>query len=104
MKPARLILLLVAIIAGGLAAFLVTRGGPAPEQVITTEVIEEAKTQVLVASLPIGVGERLAPTKLQWQDWPEGAVRPEYVTIAAMPDATTDLTGKSCNKYRSGNQ
>ena len=93
MKPARLILLLVAIIAGGLAAFLVTRGGPAPEQVVTTEVIEEAKTQVLVASLPIGVGERLAPTKLQWQDWPEGAVRPEYVTIAAMPDATTDLTG-----------
>ncbi|WP_108396028.1 Flp pilus assembly protein CpaB [Devosia submarina] len=94
MKPARLILLLVAIVAGGLAAFLVTRGGGStPEQIVTTEVIEEAKTQVLVASLPIGVGERLSQTNLQWQDWPEGAVRPEYVTIAAMPEATTDLTG-----------
>jgi pilus assembly protein CpaB len=94
MKPARLILLLVAIVAGGLAAFLVTRGGGStPEQIVTTEVIEEAKTQVLVASLPIGVGERLSQTNLQWQDWPEGAVRPEYVTIAAMPEAATDLTG-----------
>lgn len=93
MKPARLILLLVAIVAGGLAAFLVTRGGSAPEQIITTEVVEETKAQVLVASLPIGVGERLSPTNLQWQDWPQGAVRPEYVTIAAMPNAATDLTG-----------
>ncbi len=93
MKPARLILLLVAIIAGGLAAFLVTRGGSAPEQIVTTEVVEEAKTQILVASLPIGIGERLSATNLQWQDWPEGAVRPEYVTIAAMPEAATDLTG-----------
>jgi pilus assembly protein CpaB len=93
MKPARMILLLVAIIAGGLAAFLVTRGGSSPEQIVTTELIEEAKTQILVASLPIGIGERLSATNLQWQDWPEGAVRPEYVTIAAMPEATTDLTG-----------
>lgn len=93
MKPARLILLLVAIVAGGLAAFLVTRGGSAPEQIVTTEVIEEAKTQVLVASLPIGTGERLSATNLQWQDWPEGALRPEYVTIAAMPEATADLSG-----------
>jgi pilus assembly protein CpaB len=93
MKPARLMLLLVAIVAGGLAAFLVTRGGPAPEQIITTEVVQEAKMQVLVASAPIGVGERLAPTNLQWQDWPEGAVRPEYVTISAMPDAPAELTG-----------
>lgn len=93
MKPARLILLLVAILAGGLAAFLVTRGGPAPVQVVTTEVVQEAKTQILVASAPIGVGERLGPSNLQWQEWPDGAVRGEYVTIAAMPDATADLSG-----------
>lgn len=93
MKPARLILLLVALVAGGLAAFLVTRGGPAPEQIVTTEVISEAKTQILVARTPIGVGERLTAASLEWQDWPEGAVRPEYVTIAAMPDAASELTG-----------
>ena len=94
MKPARIILLVVALVAGGLAAFLVTRGGrPAPQQVVQTEVIQEAKTQILVAKAPIGVGERLNEAGLEWQDWPEGAIRPEYVTISTMPDARAELTG-----------
>lgn len=94
MKPARIILLLVALVAGGLAAFLVTRGGrPAPQQVVQTELVQEAKTQILVAKAPIGMGERLSAASLEWQDWPEGAVRPEYVTISAMPEAPTDLAG-----------
>ena len=96
MKPARLILLLVALVAGGLAAFLVTRGS-APRQVeqaeVTPRVVEEATTQVLVAKTPIGVGERLAPASVEWQEWPEGALRAEYVTVAAMPDAPAELTG-----------
>jgi pilus assembly protein CpaB len=95
MKPSRIVLLLVAILAGGLAAFLATRGDrPAqvaqgPQQVV----IQEAKAQVLVAAAPIGVGQRLTAATLQWQDWPEGAVRPEYVTIAAMPDAIAQMSG-----------
>ena len=46
MRPARIILLAVALVAGGLAAFLVTRGGtPAPQQTeVATQLIEEAKT------------------------------------------------------------
>ncbi|HTN64488.1 MAG TPA: Flp pilus assembly protein CpaB [Devosia sp.] len=95
MKPARIILLLVALVAGGLAAFLVTRGGgPAATQVVTNEVVrQEAKTQILVAKTPIGMGERLTAAAVEWQDWPEGALRPEYVTISAMPDAPKVLTG-----------
>ena len=94
MKPARIILLLVALVAGGLAAFLVTRGGtPAPQIERVTEVVPEAKTQVLVARTAIGVGERLTQQTLEWQEWPQGALRAEYVTIAAMPDAPADLTG-----------
>jgi pilus assembly protein CpaB len=95
MKPARIILLLVAIVAGGLAAFLVTRGGRAPAtQVVTNEVVtQEAKTQILVAKGQIGMGERLTAATVAWQDWPEGAIRPEYVTITAMPDAPAELTG-----------
>ena len=94
MKPARIILLVVALVAGGLAAFLVTRGGrPAPQQVVQTELVQEARTQILVAKAPIGVGERLSAVGLEWQDWPEGAVRPEYVTVSAMPNAPADLTG-----------
>jgi pilus assembly protein CpaB len=95
MRPARIILLLVALVAGSLAAFLVTRGGRAPATTteVVTQVVEEAKTQILVAKAPIGVGERLTDERLEWQDWPQGALRPEYVTIATMPDAPTQLTG-----------
>ncbi len=95
MRPARIVLLLVALVAGSLAAFLVTRGGRAPEPVqqAATQVVEEAKTQVLVARTPVGIGERLTAERVEWQDWPESALRPEYVTVAAMPDAPEQLTG-----------
>ena len=95
MRPARIVLVLVALVAGSLAAFLVTRGGrtPAPASPVVTQVVEEAKTQILVAKAPIGVGERLNSERVEWQDWPQGALRPEYVTVAAMPDAPAQLTG-----------
>lgn len=95
MRPARIVLLLVALVAGSLAAFLVTRGGrpPAPDTQVVTQVVEEARARILVARAPIGVGERLNAERVEWQDWPQGALRPEYVTIAAMPDAPEQLTG-----------
>lgn len=94
MRPARIILVVVALVAGGLAAILVLRGGQAPSTTeIVTQVVEEAKTQILVAKAPIGVGERLKPENVEWQDWPEGAIRPEYVTVSSMPDAPATLTG-----------
>lgn len=97
MRPARIVLVSVALIAGGLAAFLVTRGGNEPEptapQAVAPQVIQEAKTQVLVASRGIGVGERLLLESTQWQDWPELALRDEFVTISAVPEAQTELIG-----------
>lgn len=96
MRPARIILVVVALVAGGLAAFLVTRGGgtpPAQQTQVVTQVVQEAKTQILVARAAIGIGERLVPASVEWQDWPEGALRPEYVTVAAMPDAPSQMTG-----------
>lgn len=94
MKPARMILLLVALVAGGLAAFLVTRGGdPVTTTQVVTEVVQENKTQVLVAKTPIGMGERLSPESVEWVDWPEGALRPDYVTVSAMPEAPASLAG-----------
>ncbi|MDC9823225.1 Flp pilus assembly protein CpaB [Devosia sp. ZB163] len=95
MNASRIILLVVALVAGGLAAFLAIRGS-APQQVVVegpTQVVEEQKAKVLVAQRPIGVGQRLAPATIQWQDWPELAVRPEYITEAAFPDAVTQMQG-----------
>jgi pilus assembly protein CpaB len=95
MKPAQIVLLLVAGVAALLAVFLVSAGrGPATTEIVTNEVVrQEAKTQILVAKGAIGIGERLSAATVEWQDWPEGAIRPEYVTISAMPDAPSVLTG-----------
>ena len=91
MRASRIILLLVALIAGGLAAFLATRND-APQQVAQTPtVIEEKKAQILVAKTAIGVGQRLGEGAVEWQDWPELAVRPEYVTKEVLPDAVEQL-------------
>jgi pilus assembly protein CpaB len=96
MNPARIVLLLVALLAGGLAAFLATRGDrtpPPPQTRVVTEVVEEARTQILVASAPIGVGQRLSETTVRWQDWPEGALQADYVSLSTMPDAMSQLDG-----------
>lgn len=92
MRASRIILLLVALIAGGLAAFLATRGD-APQVVVEApaQVVQEAKEQILVAKTSIGVGQRLGETSIEWQDWPVGAVRAEYVTKTALPDALTQM-------------
>lgn len=93
MGVSRIILLVVALLAGGLAAFLAMRG-TAPQQVVVegpTQVIQEQKAKVLVAKLPIGVGQRITAESIEWQDWPEFAVRPEYISEATLPDALTKM-------------
>jgi len=92
MRVSRIVLLLVALLAGGLAAWLATRGGSEPAPV-APQVVQEARSQVLVAKTAIGIGQRLSGDSLQWQDWPEGAVRPEYITQQGTPNAIDDMQG-----------
>jgi len=90
MRPARILLLVIAIVAGGLAAYFATRG-ESPST--TVEVAEAPTTDVLVASRSIGIGERLTPGAVQWQSWPIEAVRPEYLTRDVVPDAPSQMIG-----------
>lgn len=95
MRMSRILLLVVALIAGGLAAFLATRG-PTPVDPVGPqgpEIIEEARTQVLVATMPIGIGDRLSDSNMAWMDWPQNAVRDDYIRLDAMPEALTDMRG-----------
>lgn len=93
MKPSRILLLLIAIIAGGLAAYLATRGS-APTTVIEAAAPpQQSASKVLVAKVPIGVGERLNANQVEWQSWPQGDIRPEYITIAQTPDAPAKIAG-----------
>jgi len=94
MKPARIVLLVVAILAGGLAAFLAMRGDNRPPVEVAQRAPEPvAQTQVLVAKQTIGVGQRLNAQMVEWQNWPENAVRPEYITTQNLPDAPDQMAG-----------
>lgn len=98
-KPSRIILVAVAIIAGGLAAWLAIGRQPEPAPAPVVEQAAPAPApvaptlDVLVAKAGIPVGTRLTPDLLEWQKWPETTVRGEYVTSAATPDAVTELSG-----------
>jgi len=99
LRPSRLILLAVALLAGGGAAFLATLHPAEPvaeaqaAAVVTPKIVPEARSQILVATKAIGMGERLSADSVGWADWPQGAVRPEYITEAGAPGAIADMSG-----------
>ena len=88
MRVSRIVLLLVALLAGGLAAFLAIGNfeSPPPEAP-AVQVAQVAHDQVLIAKTNIGLGERLGPSNLAWQDWPQNTLQPGYITASARPDA-----------------
>jgi pilus assembly protein CpaB len=90
MKPARIIVLVIALIAGGIAAMLAGGGQKPPEPV---QVAQVEMADVLVAKSNIGVGQKITPAELQWQPWPITAVVPTFVRKSAMPDAMQKLSG-----------
>ncbi|VAW46971.1 Flp pilus assembly protein RcpC/CpaB, partial [hydrothermal vent metagenome] len=93
MKPARILLLVLAISAGGLAAFFASRGNGPEAQKAETIIVQEDRSKVLVARKPIGVGDRLNAELLEWQEWPKNIVRPEFITSEMAPDAKEELSG-----------
>ena len=88
----RIMLLVVALLAGGAAAYLATQS-QTPAPVPVKEIAVAPTVQVLVAKQAIGAGKRLSSESVGWVDWPEAALNPEYITVAATPEAITDLTG-----------
>jgi pilus assembly protein CpaB len=92
----RLVLGVIALGAGGLAAYMsvnantVPPPAPPPEPAV---VAAPSMVQVLVASDAIPAGHKVTVASLGWQDWPEAAVRPEYITALGSPEAPTDLSG-----------
>jgi pilus assembly protein CpaB len=94
LKPARLALVLVALIAGGLAAYLTSRPRAIAEPRVeaVTEVIKEPRLRVLVAKTAIGIGQSLLPDSIGWEDWPEGSVLSDYITAEAAPEAVETMS------------
>lgn len=94
MKPARLMILTVAVVAAGLAGLLAMRltGHKAPE-IVETVVQKEPTTKVLVSAENLPVGSRLNDKSVEWIDWPKGGVVDGFITSDIRPNAKTEVEG-----------
>jgi pilus assembly protein CpaB len=93
MKAARLVVLGIALAAGGLAAVLAGGfGGPsAPPPAPPAPQI--ATADVLVAAKDVGSGTARAADDLQWQTWPVSAVNAAFIRKNDHPDAIQQYVG-----------
>ena len=95
MKLFRVLVLVVALAAGGIAAYLALNMGPgSPPAPTVVELAPQIQSQdVLVAGKDIGQGERLSAENIRWQRWPDDAVNSVYIQKQTMPDAVEELAG-----------
>jgi pilus assembly protein CpaB len=91
MKAARIIVLSVAIAAGGIAALLAGRSQKPVQVKPAAPKIETV--DVLVAKSDIGTGQALSPSELQWQAWPPSAATGNFIRRNNRPDAIEKLSG-----------
>ena len=90
----RFIILAVALVAGGGAAWIAwTMRGEPPAPVIAQATAAVATRDVLVASTDLAQGQTLTKESMRWQAWPESAAQPGYISRSARPDAMTSLLG-----------
>lgn len=90
MKAARIVVLMIAVGAGGLA-FMLSRGR-------STAVPTPASTSmptvgVLVAHRDIGVGQNLVADDLAWESWPKSTASDVMIRQSDRPDAIVELKG-----------
>ena len=91
MNTARIVVLAIAVGAGGIAAYLVS-GSDTP-QTPAQPVVQLKTVDVLVAKSDVGLGQSLKPEDLQWQTWPADSASGTFIKRSERPDATTQVTG-----------
>lgn len=92
MKAARLLVLIVAIAAGGAAALMVGRGGhvKSPKQAPAKAM---SSVDVLVAKKDIGTGQTISPQDVAWEAWPASAKVGNFIRKKDHPRAIDTLSG-----------
>jgi pilus assembly protein CpaB len=92
MKPARIIVLFIAIAAGGIAAFLAGRSEP-PAPTPAAPVAQIETVDVLIAGVDISLGSTISAQDMRWQTWPAAAAGPAFIRKSDRPDAINQLAG-----------
>lgn len=100
MSPIRIIILLLALVAAGGAALLVSR--MSQPQVVTETVNRDntivqkeqvSEIKVLTAKRDFTIGEQIKADDLQWSVWPEKGVVQGQFTETAAPNAIEEIAG-----------
>src|SRR5277367_2178016 len=92
MKAARLVVLGVAVAAGGIAAYLAA-GSKAPPAPPPTPVVQIPMVDVLVAKTDLSRGQVINTQDIGWQTWPADAANSNFVKKSDRPDAMKDFVG-----------
>jgi pilus assembly protein CpaB len=93
MKAARIVVLTVAVAAGGVAAMLAGRSQKPPETPAPVAVAP-ATVDVLVAKSNIGMGQTLSAGEVEWQAWPMEAATGNFIRKSDRPAAIENLSGQ----------
>ena len=92
MKAARLVVLGIAIAAGGVAALLAGRS-PGPEAPPPAPVLAVDTVDVLIAKTDLTRGQVIEPSQIGWQAWPTAAANANFVRRTGRPDALNQFSG-----------
>jgi pilus assembly protein CpaB len=91
MNKPRIVVLAIAIGAGGIAAYLASgsddKSAP-PQQVVQMQTVD-----ILVAKSDIGLGQSVKPDDLQWQTWPAATASSNFISRASRAEAMKEITG-----------
>jgi pilus assembly protein CpaB len=91
MNTARIVVLTVAVGAGGVAAYLASGSDNKP--LPAGPVAQLQTVDVLVAKSDIGLGQAVNANDLQWQTWPAATASNNFIRRNERPDATTQMVG-----------
>src|ERR1700761_2952233 len=91
MNTARIVVLTIALGAGGIAAYLASNAGP--ENKPLPPVVQLPTVDVLGAKSDIGLGQSVKPEDMQWQTWPASASSNTFIRRNERPDAVTQIAG-----------
>lgn len=91
MKTARLVVLAIAISAGGVAAYLAS--GSDTKTVVAVPTPQLPTVDVLVAKADIALGQPVGPNDVQWQTWPSATASNNFIRRSDRPDAAAELAG-----------
>jgi len=93
MKAARIVILAVAVGAGGIAAYLASGSNEPPPAPAPAPVVQIETTEILVAKGDINMGQVIAAQDIQWQTWPVSAASSYFLRRTDRPNAIDQLTG-----------